>query len=250
MNLPLGYWDKLAAKYPRYTDPSIQRDFAIIKEFAKSCGVDFADATMLDIGCGTGTLAIHFAKECQSIECLDVSKAMLDVFVQDRKELELEEKISIIQSSWDEFVPTKSYDITLASMTPAVSDEVQYAKFVQSSAKYGIFITWGGYKHNDLIDALMVHLGQTPPNIFSKMSHFETFLQSSHIKYKIDFFSSSWQDSYDLEDGVSYACDHIERFGIQASKKTIREFLRPYVQNNKITFTTNAQKGICVFFCN
>jgi len=36
-----------------------------------------ADQTVLDIGCGTGTFAIHAAERCKKVYAVDVSKAML-----------------------------------------------------------------------------------------------------------------------------------------------------------------------------
>ncbi|MDD5405319.1 MAG: hypothetical protein PHE73_00070 [Sulfurovaceae bacterium] len=53
-----NFWDNMATRYPRYDDDSMSKDVNTMLDFAKENGVDFKEANVLDIGCGTGTVAI------------------------------------------------------------------------------------------------------------------------------------------------------------------------------------------------
>ena len=247
MEVKSGFWDKMAANYPRYDDRSIMQDAAVIFERAAKFGVDFDGKELLDIGCGTGTLAINLAKKGASITAIDLSKQMLEILQHDARTLCLQDTIKTVCSSWDAFVPPKSYDIALASMTPAVSSIMQYEKFVHATHGYGIFVGWGAYKNNDIIDLLIsAHNAQKDQNL-AQAKRFSAYLQQRNITHDIEFFDSCWSNEYPYNEALSYALDHLKRVGVDAQKSLVSDILSQNLQNGSVTFTTTAQKGIVVF---
>ena len=247
MELPNSYWDKLATRYPRYTDESIQRDARFIFGVARGFGVDFGDKTILDIGCGTGTLAIPLAKEASKITAIDLSKPMLEIFEYDKTTLLLDEKIDIYHSSWDDFEIKERFDIALASMTPAVSSQEQFDKFINSTSDFGIFVGWGEYKNNDIVDDLLSLHNGSKNKTFGQTIKFANYLATKDIKYKLEYFETSWSDDYSFNDALEYAISHLSRFDIVPNIELIKEILLKKTQDNKITFTTTAQKGVVAF---
>lgn len=247
MELPNSYWDKLALRYPRYTDTSIQKDAQFIFGVARGFGVDFGDKTILDIGCGTGTLAIPLAKEASKITAIDLSKSMLEIFEYDKTTLLLDEKIDIFHSSWDDFEIKERFDIALASMTPAVSSQEQFDKFINSTSTFGIFVGWGEYKNNDIVDDLLTLHNGTKNKTFGQAKRFATHLSIQNISYKLEYFETSWSDDYSFDDALEYAISHLSRFDIVSNIELIKQVLQEKMQDNKITFTTTAQKGVIVF---
>lgn len=81
-------------------------------------------STVLDIGCGPGTLALPIARRVQSVTAIDYSAGMLSTL------RELAEKASIgnirtVQASWEDdwdALDIVRHDITLASRSLAVAD--------------------------------------------------------------------------------------------------------------------------------
>ncbi|MEJ5167747.1 MAG: methyltransferase domain-containing protein [Arcobacteraceae bacterium] len=247
MELPNSYWDKLASRYPRYTDESIRRDARFIFGVANDFGVEFEDKTILDIGCGTGTLAIPLASKASKITALDLSQPMLDIFANDITTLSLDNKVDIILSSWDDFELSQTYDIAIASMTPAVSSIEHFDKFISSTSFYGIFVGWGDYKNNDIVDILIEKHNASKSKTFGQTQKFINHLMAKNIHHTSSYFETSWSDDYSFDDAFEYCISHLERFGIKANESIIKETLQTKQQNDKITFTTNAQKGVVVF---
>lgn len=69
--------EELVADYDKHHEGF--RDFAEeAKKIVGSMGLS-QQATVLDIGCGTGGLTIHFAQMCKKVFAVDVSSAMLGV---------------------------------------------------------------------------------------------------------------------------------------------------------------------------
>lgn len=247
MELPNSYWDKLASRYPRYTDISIQKDASFIFGVAMDFGVEFENKTILDIGCGTGTLGIPLAYKASKITALDLSQPMLDIFSHDAKILNLDDKIDIITSSWDDFELNQTYDISIASMTPAVSSMEHFDKYIESTSGYGIFVGWGDYKNNDIVDILIAKHNASKSKTFGQTKKFIEHLLSNNIHHTLSYFETSWSDDYGVDDAFEYCISHLERFGIKANEAIIKDTLSAVRQNDKITFTTNAQKGVVVF---
>ena len=77
-NIPSSKWDAKAEKMAvnLVEKPSSYRD-----ELLQIMNVQ-ADESVLDIGCGPGTLALPLARVCQQVCALDYSRGMLDVLQQ------------------------------------------------------------------------------------------------------------------------------------------------------------------------
>lgn len=76
------FWDDLAEKYaaqPVANVPAFERKKAITREHLRP------DSTVLEIGCGTGSLALSMARHAGHIHALDISAEMLRIANQKRK---------------------------------------------------------------------------------------------------------------------------------------------------------------------
>ena len=246
MNLPQKYWDELANRYPRYNDPSILADSKFIFENAKNFGINIQDKTILDIGCSTGTLALNIANFAKQIDALDSSLQMLEVFENDSNCLNFSNKINIHRSSWADFNITKKYDIAIASMTPAINTDDLKSKFI-SSANDKIYVGWGDYKYNNVLDKLFEILKIDNQKAFGQAGRFCKFLENLNIKYELIYFQSSWSDVHKKSDAISYCKNHLERFDVKIDDNFLDDFLDDFVQNGFVKMDTQAQKGLVLF---
>ena len=246
MNLPQKYWDELAEKYPRFDDTSIQKDAQFIFENSLEFGINFEAKNIIDIGCGTGTLALNITENYHKIEAIDTSSLMLERFANDIENLRKKDKIDLFCSSWDDFEITKRYDIAIASMTPAVSSVAQKMKFINCS-DFGIFVGWGEYKRNDILEILFAQIGINSSDAFGQAKRFANLLESKKIDFEFKYFESSWSDFHTLNDAIKYCRNHLHRFDKTASDEFLGQFLEQFEEDGKIKMTTNAQKGLVVF---
>lgn len=96
-------------------------------------------ASVLDIGCGPGRIAIPLAKAGAKVTGIDISGKVLEYL----RANAAAEGVSIktIQSSWwdadiDELDLRKKFDLVIASMTPSVKDPRTFDKMIACSKKY------------------------------------------------------------------------------------------------------------------
>lgn len=79
MNTPHAdarFWDRIAARYSRKAVPDAA---AYETKLAKTNGYLSPDDHVLEIGCGTGTTALHHAPHVRHILATDISQKMIDI---------------------------------------------------------------------------------------------------------------------------------------------------------------------------
>jgi SAM-dependent methyltransferase len=112
------FWDKRAPSFAKAVSETDYADqfLAIVKPEAHW--------TVLDMGCGSGTLAVPLAKRVSSVTAVDFSGEMLAV-VRDRCEAEGIRNITTIHGRWEddwEKFGIDGYDVAIASRSLAVDD--------------------------------------------------------------------------------------------------------------------------------
>lgn len=246
-----NFWDNMAKRYPRFYDASMRQDVNRIIDWCQAQNVSFAGKSILDIGAGTGTIAIPLAQKGAYVTAIDVSKSMLDALQEDAKQEGIENKICIRRSDWDSFKFDEPYDIVIASMTPAISDDQKINKMLKASKHMGIYVGWGSYRHNKLVDALVdahhVKKDECSSAGCFRAAQFIEFLNKNRIPYVSQFFETSWTDAYDLEEAKAYAYDQLKRKEIVPDENIVEEVLNRFIEKGKVYVTTEAEKGIVLW---
>jgi len=82
--------------------------------------------TLLDIGAGMGEYALRFAKRCRSVTALEINPAGVSLMQQRAAENSIQ-NLEPVCGFWEEFEPGKTFDVTFASMCPAICnvEEIQ-----------------------------------------------------------------------------------------------------------------------------
>ena len=60
-NRDKGFWDRKARTFPRFSEGEDNYEAGILRR-VREHGVDFRDATVLDVGCGSGMYTIRLAR--------------------------------------------------------------------------------------------------------------------------------------------------------------------------------------------
>lgn len=119
-----GFWDNMAGKFARNA-PAGRGEERVdsVMKMIEQTGIDVSGAQVLDIGAGTGSLAIPLAKRGATVTAIDFSPEMLKNLNQRARDENL--PITTLLKSWDEIDLDGegfrgAFDLVIASMTPAV----------------------------------------------------------------------------------------------------------------------------------
>jgi SAM-dependent methyltransferase len=140
-------WDKRADKFNKRIDnvksdgEKLDKDDYISKMLARI--ETSPEDTVLDIGCGPGTLAIPLAKRVKSVTGLDISTEMLKYLKENADKSGLN-NINYINCSWDDAIVGKDvepHDIVVASRSLGPMDLKESMLKLASTAKKAVYFT-------------------------------------------------------------------------------------------------------------
>lgn len=251
MEPTFNFWDNMAKRYPRFNDASMCKDVNHILNWCQNKNVSFSGASILDIGAGTGTIAIPLAQIGAHVTAMDISEGMLAALNEDAKEQGLSGKVSTHQSDWDAFPLNQKYDIVIASMTPAISDLQKIEKMLGATKGLGIYVGWGKYRINKLVEAL-VQAHQTVEEDCASAGCINTerfieILKEKNIPFESDFFETTWTDTYTFDEAKEYAYDQLKRKEITPNEAIVESILNSLQQEGKVHVTTEAEKGMVLW---
>ncbi|MBN1838569.1 MAG: class I SAM-dependent methyltransferase [Campylobacterales bacterium] len=245
------FWDTLAKHYPHFNTPSMSKDVQEILAWTKEQGIAYApQSTLLDIGSGTGTFSIPLALLHVKVTAIDPSANMLAVLEEDARNEGVIERIKIHQSDWNTFDVLTPYDIVLASMTPAIHDTFTIDKMIDASSKQGVFVSWGSYRLNPFVDALLQ--AHRPNELFSQTGSIKAQdvmarLDAKNCSYVSKCFETQWSDTYTFEEAKEYAKEQLERRSIAPDFSIIETLLHQCSSSEQIEIHTKAEKVILVW---
>ena len=101
------------------SDAAIDPHAEEVTEYLIDRGLLEPDSSVLDIGSGTGTFALAFAKRCQSVTTLEMDAASQRVCQTQADQLSLT-NISTQTEMWETYQPNQKFSFVFSSMCPAI----------------------------------------------------------------------------------------------------------------------------------
>ncbi len=185
-----GDWDKKAGSFAKRTAHSVYTE-----RFLELLAPD-PDWSVLDIGCGPGTLALPIAVRTRRVTAIDFSKNMLKILERQAAEQNLN-NISTHRLSWEDNWQRqgiKPHDVAIASRSLAVSDLKKALIRLNSYATKRVCIT-DRVKH-----------GPKDPDAFAavgrELSSGPDYIYTVNILYQMDIFPTI--DYIRLEETLDY----------------------------------------------
>jgi SAM-dependent methyltransferase len=152
----LDFWDNWAKSLPTKRGPS-----GYVKEVLKRLDLAEGDS-ILDVGAGTGAMAIPLAQKGYKVTALDQSPYMLDIIHEKARQQRLD-NLSIVNIDWEEVRTDKDvepHDVVLVSRSmPARKDILSSLKSIDMTARRLCYITWKADSHDALEVELCNRLG-------------------------------------------------------------------------------------------
>jgi len=141
-------WNKRADKFSKRIDRINSNEEKLDKDDYISKMLNHIETsqgnTILDIGCGPGTLAIPLAKKVKSVTGLDISSEMLKHLKENADKSGLS-NINYINCSWDDAVVGKDvehHDIVVASRSLVPIDLKETMTKISSVAREAVYLTF------------------------------------------------------------------------------------------------------------
>jgi len=151
-----AFWDNWAKSLPPKVGPS-----GYVEEILDRLDLTPEDS-LLDVGAGTGALAIPLARRVKRLTALDQSPYMLDIILDKAKKENLSNIITI-NKDWTKIragEDIKQHDVVLVSRSlPSGEDIISSLELINNAARRSCYITWKADSSDRLESELCKLLG-------------------------------------------------------------------------------------------
>ena len=165
------------------------------------------DYTVLDVGCGTGRLAIPIAKQVASVTAIDQSTGMLTC-LHENMEKESITNITSINKRWEDVEPgvdLEQYDVVLSCNSLGVPDiQEAIAKMDAASKRYVYIISSAGRWMDGDMEAILGRRGRSGAMGMVDYIFFCNLLHEMKIYANVDIQDTEYEQHYDsLDEAVN-----------------------------------------------
>ena len=234
-------WNMKARNYPRFKTPA--KDTLEFLDFFRANGADFTNKHIIDIGCGNGRFSLALYTEAKEITGVDCAEEMLKFLQEDASELG-GDNIHTICAKWEDFTPTKRFDIAFASMTPAMNNKQGFKKALEMCKECFCYVGWGRYRESPFASAILqkhnleLELPTGLPEVLQWLDE---------LGYKIPphkFMESSFLHTSSVEKAIEDMIFNVRVHNGVPNEKLIAEYVRSHAQNGEVSYTHKREIGI------
>jgi SAM-dependent methyltransferase len=245
-----AFWERMALHYPLPFEEKTLADTRRMLTLVRSKGVEIFHATVLDIGCGTGTYTLPLAREATMVTGLDDSETMI-ACLKNLVSSTGVQNVRAVKASWKNidiaaFGFEKAFDIAWTSMSPAVQTQQNFERMEKCARKWCVYIGWGRKRKNALMEEAFdlhgLHYGP-PPGVGAT---YDILVRSGRAP-SLDYFETSWDWTGTAEDALEDIACFIEMQGGRARRNLIEKVLAGHERDGRVYHTTDVEEGLMVW---
>ena len=141
-----SFWDSMAMRYDEGFDDNKRRALNALMDTFEQEGIFSPGMDILDIGCGTGRLAIALAERGGKVTALDSSPQMLVRFAENLPS-SLADRVEMVESAWETIDLDargwrERFDLVTASMTPAITGPDAFLTMLSAGHRGWYYKAW------------------------------------------------------------------------------------------------------------
>ncbi len=230
------YWDKASSTYDKskkeVQDRRLERTLGLLKQK----GLLFEGMKVLEIGCGTGLLAMALAENGAHVTALDFSQGMLDRF-SERLTEDLTDRITILSEDWHTLDIQKKgwekqFDLVVAFMSPGVATADAFFKMMACSKNGCAVRGWAARRQHDILTDLWKKIMDTtlndkPQSILYKIN----LLFSMGLFPDIVFDTVEWDQKIDLEQEFDNQMAFFSKVSDKKSPAELEKIIHDYLES-------------------
>lgn len=249
-------WDRMAADYERWGGQSAKKDEEVEKRVARlsDSGLFREGMRVLDVGCGTGRMAVAFAMRGADVTAMDFSPAML-ARLRESMPAEMEGRIHLVEADWEKLDLAErgwehAFDLSFACMTPAIRTPEAFLKLHSASRAGCYFRGWAGRRNDPLLEGIWRHLTGKPSPSLAGMagSVFVAFnlLYTMECSPCVEFQEVSWGRRDPVEKAAGFFTDYFGKFDGLPDEDLggkISEYLAAVAEDGCVTRRTEGRIG-------
>ena len=242
-----NFWEFKSKKYPRPFDEKVIEKTKEVLKRIESYGVSFEGKDVIDIGCGTGIYGLVISQKARKVLCFDISDGMINILKEETQKLNIKNVEAIVGDfrdyNFDKY--KKSFDISFASMTPAIKDSKDVLKMESLSKEFCVYIGWAGRRENKVYDNVFDYF-KIKPHIPSGYFDVKKVLDERNVKYESFIFEDEWEWKGNVDEATDEFYNRIKLDNIEIKKDEIRNLLlKKY--GTKIVMKTLANEGVIIW---
>ena len=227
-NKQAHFWNRKASSYPVY-DKSEESGAKKLLKKLKERGVEFEGKRVLDIGCGTGRNTIEIAKVAASVDALDVSEEMLKSLSISAQNEDVS-NITTYLSGFSQSSFEGTYDVVIATMTPALQSYEDFEKAVSLTDDSFVYVGWGRKRSAPLLEKAFLMHGAKLHLPFGAPGAKE-FLNRLGFHVDAEYGEETWKHESAIEEAIDEMCWHIEIGGVKPDREIVEKLLKAEFTN-------------------
>ncbi len=229
-------WDKRAGHFDKKVDgeEGSQR-VETIMDFLRAEKIFSPGMSVIDVGCGQGTITLSLAEEAAQVYALDPSTKMLEM-LQEKIEERGFQHIYSIQERWQdidlkEYGWQEAFDLAFASMSPGVNDAENLRKLMDASRKYCYLSTFAGRKDKPRDELWELITGRPFDPGDLDIIYPLNLLYTWGYRPSVRFYRHYRSDWFPLEEAVENLVQYLYMATDQEEK--VREMVQDYVESRQ-----------------
>ncbi len=159
-------WDHMAEHYEQWSADDDHAECGRIIGMIEEAGLSPDGCRVLEVGCGTGRIAIPLAAAGAAVTAMDFSPRMLDI-TRRSVPAEVAGRLETVEADWnaidlDDRGWRQAFDLVIAAMTPAVISPESFLTLCDASRGFCYFRGWARREPDPLLAGMWNHLLDTP----------------------------------------------------------------------------------------